>query len=81
MENYELLYAKLIDEIKLYNPNSNFDLINRAYNIALEGHIDQKRASGEPYIIHCIEVARIVATLELNSKSIAAALLHDVIED
>jgi GTP pyrophosphokinase len=81
VENYELLYAKLIDEIKLYNPNSNFDLINKAYNIALEGHIDQKRASGEPYIIHCIEVARIVATLELNSKSIAAALLHDVIED
>lgn len=81
MEVYEELYAKLIDEIKLYNPNSNFDLIDKAYNIAVEGHMGQKRASGEPYVIHCIEVARIVATLELNSKSIAAALLHDVIED
>ncbi|MFA5340511.1 MAG: bifunctional (p)ppGpp synthetase/guanosine-3',5'-bis(diphosphate) 3'-pyrophosphohydrolase [Clostridia bacterium] len=81
MEDYKVLYAKLIDEIRLYNPNSNFDLINKAYNIALEGHMEQKRASGEPYIIHCIEVARIVASLELNSKSIAAALLHDVIED
>ncbi|HPB17741.1 MAG TPA: RelA/SpoT family protein, partial [Clostridia bacterium] len=81
MDNYEQLYTKLIDEIKLYNPNSNFDLINKAYSIALEGHMQQKRASGELYIIHCIEVARIVASLELNSKSIAAALLHDVIED
>ena len=42
-----MLYAKLIDEIKLYNPNSNFDLINKAYNLALEGHMQQKRASGE----------------------------------
>lgn len=81
MEQYEILYAKLIEEIKQYNPNSNFELINKAYEIALDGHCDQKRASGEPYIIHCIEVARILATLELNSKTIAAALLHDVIED
>ncbi|HHT95230.1 MAG TPA: bifunctional (p)ppGpp synthetase/guanosine-3',5'-bis(diphosphate) 3'-pyrophosphohydrolase [Clostridia bacterium] len=81
MEDYEKLYAKLIEEIKLYNPNSNFDLIDKAYKVALEGHMEQKRASGEPYIVHCIEVARIIASLELNSKSIAAAMLHDVIED
>ena len=42
MEVYEELYAKLIDEIKLYNPNSNFDLIDKAYNIAVEGHMGQK---------------------------------------
>ncbi len=81
MEICDQLYSKLIEEVKSYNPNSNFKLIDKAYKTAFEAHKNQRRASGEPYVVHCIEVARIIATLELNSKTIAAALLHDIIED
>jgi guanosine-3',5'-bis(diphosphate) 3'-pyrophosphohydrolase len=57
------------------------EMIERAYRVALRGHEDQKRASGEPYIQHCLAVAKILADLHLPGAAIAAGLLHDVVED
>ena len=71
----------VIERQKQNNPNSNTDLIMRAYNYAVENHGDQCRKSGEPYIIHPLQVAYILSTLELDDETICAALLHDVVED
>jgi GTP pyrophosphokinase len=65
---------------KRYSPGDR-DLIRRAYQVARESHKNQKRASGEPYIHHCIAVAQILADLRVPPSVIAAGLLHDVIED
>lgn len=72
---------KIIEKIKLYDPGADVELIEKAYNCAQAAHAGQKRISGEPYIIHPVEVALILADLELDVQTIAAALLHDVIED
>ena len=74
-------FRELIDKIKTYNPNSNFDLIEKAYNVAKKYHEGQIRLSGEDFVKHPLEVAKILADLELNSKTIAAGIMHDVIED
>ena len=77
-EQYELLEKT----IRGYNPAADFKGIRAAYEYAERAHADQKRKSGEPYIIHPLAVAQIVAQeLKLDSESIEAALLHDVIED
>ena len=76
MRQYEL-----IDRVKQYNPNANEDLLNRAYVYAMRAHGEQKRASGDPYISHPLEVAAILTDLKLDDATIAAALLHDTIED
>lgn len=76
------MLQKLLDAIdKSNNSNINKDFIIKAYNFAYEAHKDQKRESGEPYIIHPVEVACILCDLGLDSNTIAAGLLHDVIED
>ena len=75
------LFNELIEKIKVYNPNSNFELINEAYNVALKAHENQFRKTKEPFINHPLNVALILADLEVNSKTIAAGILHDVIED
>jgi RelA/SpoT family (p)ppGpp synthetase len=72
---------ELIDQVKHYNPATNEDLLNRAYVYAMRAHGEQKRASGDPYISHPLEVAAILADLKLDDATIAAALLHDTIED
>ncbi|MFO7612863.1 MAG: bifunctional (p)ppGpp synthetase/guanosine-3',5'-bis(diphosphate) 3'-pyrophosphohydrolase [Clostridia bacterium] len=77
----EKTFGELIEKIRKYNPNSNFELIESAYNVAKKFHEGQIRLSGEPFLNHPIEVAKILADLELNSKTIAAGLMHDVIED
>lgn len=77
----EKLYEILISKIKKYHPATDIDIVEKAYLVAKEAHKDQKRKSGEPYIIHPICVAIILAELELDIESIAAGLLHDVIED
>ncbi len=77
----EELYQELVASVKKYHPSDDLTLIEKAYQIASESHIDQKRKSGEPYIIHPLCVAIILAELELDKESIAAGLLHDVIED
>src|ERR1700756_49531 len=76
MRQYEL-----IDRVKHYNPKTNEDLLNRAYVYAMKAHGAQTRASGDPYISHPLEVAAILTDLKLDDATIAAALLHDTIED
>ena len=71
----------LMDTVKSYMPDANLELIERAYLVAKEGHAGQTRASGEPYINHPLNVAAILAELQLDDTTIAAALLHDVVED
>ena len=77
----EVLYQDLITEIKKYHPSSDLSDIEKAYKVAYKAHEGQKRKSGEPYIIHPLCVAIILAELELDKESIIAGLLHDVRED
>ena len=77
----EELYQDLIECVKKYHPSDDISLIEKAYNVASEAHKDQFRRSGEPYIIHPLCVALILAELQLDKESIAAGLLHDVVED
>lgn len=77
----EVLYNKLIETIRHYHPSSDLSDIERAYKVAKEAHEGQFRKSGEPYIIHPLCVAIILAELELDKESIIAGLLHDVVED
>ncbi|MCR5214601.1 MAG: bifunctional (p)ppGpp synthetase/guanosine-3',5'-bis(diphosphate) 3'-pyrophosphohydrolase [Eubacterium sp.] len=79
--NPEDIYKVLIDKIKTYHPSDDFSEIEKAYRIADEAHKDQKRKSGEPYIIHPLCVAIILAELEMDKETIVAGILHDVIED
>lgn len=78
---YDKELEKLIEKIKTYAPNADFDKIIRAYNLANEAHKDQYRKSGEPYFIHPIAVANILADMQLDLDTICAGLLHDVVED
>ena len=71
----------LLETVKSYMPDADVELIERAYLVAKEGHADQRRASGEPYINHPLNVAAILAELQLDDTTIAAAILHDVVED
>lgn len=72
---------KLLERVEKYCNNVDKDFITKAYNFAISAHKEQKRESGEPYIVHPIEVAGILAEMGLDTNTIAAALLHDVIED
>ena len=75
------LYQELIASIRKYHPSDDISMIEKAYRIAYEAHKGQKRKSGEPYIIHPLCVAIILADLELDKETIVAGLLHDVVED
>ncbi len=77
----EDLYEQLIASVKKYHPSADLSLVESAYQVAREAHAEQKRKSGEPYIIHPLSVAIILAELELDKETIAAGLLHDVVED
>ena len=77
----EQLYKELIDKIKTYHPSDDFSMVEKAYKLAVEAHKEQKRKSGEPYIIHPLKVAYILAELELDMETITAGILHDIIED
>lgn len=77
----EALYKDLIETIKRYHPSDDLSMIEKAYRVAAEQHKNQKRKSGEPYIIHPLCVAIILADLEMDKETIAAGLLHDVVED
>ena len=76
-----VLYDELLDTIRRYHPSKDLSDIERAYKIAYDSHVGQFRKSGEPYIIHPICVAIILAQLELDKETIVAGLLHDVVED
>ena len=71
----------LVERVRRYNPNTDEALLNRAYVYAMKAHGEQKRASGDPYFSHPLEVAAILTDLKLDDATIAAALLHDTIED
>ena len=71
----------LIDKIRTYHKSGSLDAVEKAYNYAIAKHEGQVRKSGEPYVTHPINVAFILAELELDPQSIVAALLHDVVED
>ncbi len=77
----EVLYEELIRSVKKYHPSADLSLIEKAYRIAYEAHKDQVRKSGEPYIIHPLCVAIILADLELDKETIVSGILHDVVED
>lgn len=77
----EELYDRLIQTIKQYHPSTDLSLIEKAYNMANNAHLGQLRKSGEPYIIHPLCVALILAELELDKETIIAGLLHDIVED
>lgn len=75
------LYAHLVEMIRRYHPSDDLSMIEKAYHVADAQHREQRRKSGEPYIIHPICVAIILADLEMDKETIAAGLLHDVVED
>ena len=77
----EQLYQELIQCVKKYHPSDDISMIEKAYRVASEAHKNQFRKSGEPYIIHPLNVAIILADLELDKETIVAGLLHDVVED
>ena len=77
----EELYRDLISRVQKYHPSDDISLIEKAYQLADEAHKTQVRKSGEPYIIHPLCVAIILADLEMDKETIAAGLLHDVVED
>jgi GTP pyrophosphokinase len=76
MRQYEL-----VERVRKYNPRVDEDLLNRAYVYAMKAHGAQKRASGDPYFSHPLEVAAILTDLKLDDATIVAAVLHDTIED
>src|SRR3954454_9506168 len=76
MRQYEL-----VERVRSYNPNTNEELLDRAYVYAMKAHGTQLRASGDPYFSHPLEVAAILTDLKLDDATIVAALLHDTIED
>ena len=71
----------LVERVRSYNPDTNEDLLNRAYVYAMRAHGSQTRASGDPFFSHPLEVAAILTDLKLDDATIVAALLHDTIED
>ena len=77
----EELYEILVNDIRKYRPSTDISLIEKAYHTALKAHEGQYRRSGEPYIIHPLCVAIILARLELDKETIIGGILHDVVED
>ncbi len=80
-QNPQKLFEKLIQRIRKYHPSTDVSMIEKAYKLAYDAHKDQYRKSGEPYIIHPLWVAIILADLELDKETITSGLLHDVVED
>src|SRR5512142_596532 len=74
-------FRELLKEVRENRPNDDLDIVKKAYEFALKHHAGQNRASGEPYLMHPVEVAHIVAQMKLDSATVAAALLHDTVED
>lgn len=74
-------FKHLIDTIHTYLPQAKCDDVTKAYHLAEEAHKDQRRVSGEPYILHPLAVAQILADMKIDTTTITASLLHDVVED
>src|SRR5215472_12172880 len=80
-KNRLMRQTELVDRVKAYDPQADEDVLNRAYVYAMQAHGPQKRASGDPYFSHPLEVAGILTDLKLDTATIATALLHDTVED
>jgi len=78
---HKKLLKEIIRKVKRYSPNCNIDMLAAAGDFCVEAHQDQLRRSGEPYYLHCLEVANILADLKMDSTTITGGLLHDVVED
>jgi GTP pyrophosphokinase len=74
-------FQKLLDTVHLNRPGDDLEIIRKAWALCLQKHEGQKRASGEPYVIHPLEVGQVLAELKMDSTAIAAGLLHDAVED
>ncbi len=74
-------FAHLLETVRANRPGDDLELIRRAWQFCVQQHEGQKRASGEPYIIHPLEVAQVLAEMKMDSTAIAAGLLHDAVED
>lgn len=80
-EDTDTIVQKIIEIVKSYSPYANTDMIDIAYRLAKSAHKSQVRHSGEPYIVHPVQIAYIAAELNLDVVAVCAALLHDIIED
>lgn len=80
LEDYDDKFGEFFEEIKK-NPQYNSDLIKKAYDLAYDAHKNQRRRSGEPYIMHPVAVAKILFDFGMDNECIVGALLHDVVED
>src|SRR3954465_5389278 len=76
-----LKLADLVERIRGYHPAADVEIVSRAYDYSVKAHTGQKRKSGDPYFIHPASVAGIITELRLDTASICAGLLHDVVED
>src|SRR5258706_1177134 len=76
-----LKLADLVERIRTYHPSADVEIVSRAYDYSVRAHEGQKRKSGDPYFVHPAAVAGIIAELRLDTASICAGLLHDVVED
>jgi GTP pyrophosphokinase len=74
-------FEDILEKVREYNPDADLDLLRKAYIVSAREHRDQVRRSGEPYLVHPLEVAYVLAELRLDTASIVAGLLHDVVED
>jgi GTP diphosphokinase / guanosine-3',5'-bis(diphosphate) 3'-diphosphatase len=82
IENLAVIrFEDLLDKVRSYNPDADFELLRKAYVFSALEHKGQIRRSGEPYLVHPMEVSDILADMRLDAVCIAAGLLHDVIED
>ena len=80
-ESFANKFRKLLDVVRANRPGDDLDVIRKAWDFCLEHHKGQKRLSGEPYVLHPLEVALVLAEMKLDSTAIAAGLLHDAVED
>ena len=77
----ELKIADLVDKVQSYYPAADVELIRKAYDFSAKVHQGQKRLSGEPYLIHPMAVAAVIADLKMDVPSVIGGLLHDTVED
>ncbi|HEY3837372.1 MAG TPA: HD domain-containing protein, partial [Bryobacteraceae bacterium] len=80
-QDLDTRFERVLDAVRTNRPNDDLDLIRAAWDFCQEQHQDQRRASGEPYVIHPLEVAQVLADLKMDATAIAAGLLHDAVED
>ena len=81
MERVERRFAELLELLRPHYPPEGIELVERAFALSREAHMGQTRMSGEPFVSHCVEVAHILAELQMDPETVAAGLLHDVVED